>query len=217
VRVRHPPKRRDDPAIAGSRSRIHCRLHELLANRFNTRRVTPIELAEFGSSSASSIEQANRGTGEAELGFPVGVHARRIARSPAVACSTALLLKLVLAMAFMFEKLEVYQKAVDFTGRVTDITEQFPRRDAFVVDQLNRAALSIPANVAEGNGRFTKAHRRNFFTVARGSTQECIPLLELARRRGLIRAVDHSSLRGELEVIAKMISGLIAGLQKRAK
>jgi four helix bundle protein len=177
--------------------------------------VTPIELAEFGSNSASSIEQASRGTGEAGFGCPVGVHCPRIARSPAIACSTALLLRLEPPMAFMFEKLEVYQKAVDFADRVTEITERFPRGYAFLVDQLNRAALSIATNIAEGNGRFTKADRKHFFTIARGSSQECVPLLELARRRGLIRDVAHSSLRGELEVIAKMISGLIAGLEKR--
>lgn len=84
-------------------------------------------------------------------------------------------------MAFMFEKLEVYQKAVDFADEIAGITENFPRGYGFLVDQLNRAALSIATNLAEGNGRFTKPDRRNFFTIARGSAQECVPLLELAR------------------------------------
>jgi four helix bundle protein len=82
---------------------------------------------------------------------------------------------------------------------------------------LNRAALSIATNLAEGNGRFTKADRKHLFAIARGSTQECIPLLELARRRGLISDEDHIVLLGELETIGKMISGLIAGIEKRAK
>jgi four helix bundle protein len=120
-------------------------------------------------------------------------------------------------MAFMFEKLEVYQKAVDLIDQVTLLTEQFPRGYGFLADQLNRAALSIGTNLAEGNGRFTKADRRNFFTIARGYTQECVPLLELARRRGLIGDANHTALRGELEVIGKMISGLIAGLEKRTR
>ena len=87
-------------------------------------------------------------------------------------------------MPFMFEKLEVYQKAVDFADEVAALTESFPRGYGFLVDQLNRAALSIATNLAEGNGRFTKPDRRNFFTIARGSAQECVPLLEIARRRG---------------------------------
>ena len=118
-------------------------------------------------------------------------------------------------MPFMFENLEVYQKAVDFADHVCARTEQFSRGYGFLVDQLNRAAVSIAANLAEGNGRFTKADRKHFFTIARGSTQECVPLLELARRRGLVTADAHTALRCELEVIAKMISGLITGLDKR--
>ena len=70
-------------------------------------------------------------------------------------------------MAFMFEKLEVYQKAVDLADEVAALTEGFPRGYGFLVDQLNRAALSIATNLAEGNGRFTKPDRRNFFTIAR--------------------------------------------------
>jgi len=119
-------------------------------------------------------------------------------------------------MAFMFEKLEVYQKAVDFADEIANMTEGFPRGYGFLVDQLNRAALSIATNLAEGNGRFTKPDRRNFFTIARGSAQECVPLLEIARRRGLIQESAALALRECLEVIAKMISGLINGLDKRS-
>jgi len=115
----------------------------------------------------------------------------------------------------MFEKLEVYQKAVDFADEVASLTESFPRGYGFLVDQLNRAALSIATNLAEGNGRFTKPDRRNFFTIARGSAQECVPLLEIARRRGLIEGPTALSLKDHLEVIAKMISGLITGLANR--
>jgi four helix bundle protein len=115
----------------------------------------------------------------------------------------------------MFEKLEVYQKAVDLADQIATLTERFPRGYGFLVDQLNRAALSIATNLAEGNGRFTKPDRRNFFTIARGSVQECVPLLEIARRRGLINDPTSVSLKQQLEAIAKMISGLINGLEKR--
>lgn len=118
-------------------------------------------------------------------------------------------------MSFMFENLDVYQKAVDFADKACDLTESFPRGYYFLTDQLNRASLSIATNLAEGNGRFTKADRKNFFIIARGSVQECVPLLELARRRKLLDEALHVSMRGDLEIIAKMLSGLINGLEKR--
>jgi four helix bundle protein len=94
-------------------------------------------------------------------------------------------------MAFMFEKLEVYQKAVTLADQMAEISQSFPRGFYFRSDQLNRAALSIATNLAEGNGRFTKPDRKHFFVITHGSTQECIPLLEIAKRRGLIDAA-HS-------------------------
>ena len=118
-------------------------------------------------------------------------------------------------MPFMFEKLEVYRRPVDFADEVAALTEGLPRGYGFLVDQLNRAALSVATNLAEGNGRFTKPDRRNFFTIARGSAQECVPLLEIARRRGLVKDPTALALKERLEVIAKMISGLINGLDRR--
>lgn len=112
-------------------------------------------------------------------------------------------------MAFAFEKLLVYQKAIDLADEICRRTQAWPQGFGFLADQLNRASLSISANIAEGNGRFTKPDRRNFFGIARGSVQECVPLLELARRRELITAEDHQLLKANLEEIAKMLSGLI--------
>jgi len=120
-------------------------------------------------------------------------------------------------MSFAFEKLVVYQNAIDFVDIISAKTAQFPRGYGFLTDQLNRAALSIAANIAEGNGRFTKADRKNFFIVARGSIQECVPLLELAYRRQLIVKAEHEQLRQDSEEIAKMLSGLISGLERRQK
>ena len=117
-------------------------------------------------------------------------------------------------MAFAFEKLLVYQKSVDFADQICGLTESFPRGYSFLSDQINRASLSIAANIAEGNGRFTKPDRRNFFGIARGSIQECVPLLELARRRSLINDEQHTVLKLQLEEIGRMISGLINSLDE---
>lgn len=118
-------------------------------------------------------------------------------------------------MAFAFEKLMVYQKSVDFADQICQHIENFTRGYGFLVDQLNRAALSISANIAEGNGRFTIPDRRHFFGIARGSIQECVPLLEIARRRQLISDPIHETLRCQLEEVGKMLAGLINGLENR--
>jgi four helix bundle protein len=115
-------------------------------------------------------------------------------------------------MPFMFEKLIVYQKAIDFADRVTDLTKGFGKGFHFLADQLNRASVSIAANLAEGNGRFTKPERKHFFGIARGSMHECVPLLELAKRRGLVADNDHAALKDALDEIGKMLTGLIAGV-----
>jgi four helix bundle protein len=118
-------------------------------------------------------------------------------------------------VAFAFEKLLVYQKSVALADEVCAAARGFPRGYFFLADQLNRAALSIATNIAEGNGRFTVADRRNFFTIARGSVQECVPLLEVALRRGILSADAHARLMGDLEEISRMVSGLINGLERR--
>ena len=117
----------------------------------------------------------------------------------------------------MFEKLEVYQKAVDFAEKNSNLTDSFPRGHFYLTDQLNRASLSIAANLAEGNGRWHPRDRKQFFWIARGSAQECVPLLEIAKRKKFIQTEEHQKLVQELESICKMILGLIKGLETEKK
>jgi four helix bundle protein len=112
-------------------------------------------------------------------------------------------------MSFMFENLEVYQKAVNFSENIGNLTESFTKGNYYIVDQLNRAALSIATNIAEGNGRYHKAERKNFFRISRGSAFECVPILELSKRKGLIKEDQARGLKENLEEICKMLSGLI--------
>jgi four helix bundle protein len=118
-------------------------------------------------------------------------------------------------MAFMFEKLHAYQQAVNLADQASKVTEDLPRGYYYLADQLNRAALSVATNLAEGNGRFTKADRKHFFTIARGSAQECVPILEVARRRGLLADDMAAAMNERIEITARMISGLISRMGKR--
>jgi four helix bundle protein len=116
----------------------------------------------------------------------------------------------------MFEKLEVYQRAVDLAEKIAALTETFPvKGHHHLVDQLRRASLSISLNIAEGNGRWHAKERKNFFGIARGSLFECVPLLELCKRERLISEQSCAGLRAELEALAKMLTALIKGTDKR--
>lgn len=112
-------------------------------------------------------------------------------------------------MAFIFEKLDVYQKAVDFADKVCELTKDFPKGNYYITNQLNRAALSISTNIAEGNGRYHKADRINFFRIARGSAFECVPILEICKRKQLIDQQKHLTSKKNIEDISKMLSGLM--------
>lgn len=112
-------------------------------------------------------------------------------------------------MAFIFERLVVYQEAINLAEKIGKLTEEFPRGSYYLSDQLNRAVVSISLNIAEGNGRYHKNDRNQFFYIARGSVHECVPLVELACRKGLISTEEKTELFAGLEAIAKMISGLI--------
>jgi four helix bundle protein len=112
-------------------------------------------------------------------------------------------------MPFLFENLDVYKKAVDFADKIYESTKDFPKGNYYLTDQLNRAALSISANIAEGNGRFHKADRSNFFRIARGSAFECVPILEICRRKAFIAESKCDEFKGEVENLCKMLSGLI--------
>ena len=119
-------------------------------------------------------------------------------------------------MSFMFENLEVYQRTVDFAERITGLAKTFPAQGHYhLVDQLRRASLSISLNIAEGNGRWHVKDRKNFFWIARGSVFECVPLLELCRREQLITEVTWTEAKGELEILSKMLTGLIKGAERR--
>ncbi len=118
-------------------------------------------------------------------------------------------------MPFLFEKLAVYQKALGFAEEVAELTDRFPKGSFYLADQLRRAAVSIPANIAEGNGRWHAGDRKSFFYIARGSACECIPLLALCSRRTLIGEDKHKELRGRVEEIARMLTALATGAARR--
>ena len=113
-------------------------------------------------------------------------------------------------MGFLFENMRVYQKSVEFTEGILDLLVHAPRGNATISEQLRRASMSVPTNLAEGLGRWHKGDRKQFFWIARGSVNECVVYLLFAVNRGVIKAADYPHLKSELDIIAKMITALIA-------
>lgn len=107
-----------------------------------------------------------------------------------------------------FEKLIVYQKAIDFSCSIYRLTEDWPKLELFgITSQLRRAALSISLNIAEGSSR-SKKDFSHFLTIARGSCYECIPLLTISLRTKLITTIQYEKLYNEVEQLTKMINAL---------
>lgn len=86
-----------------------------------------------------------------------------------------------------YRKLEVWRLAMDGVERVYSVTRHFPREERYALtDQLRRAAVSIPSNLAEGNERRTDADQLRFVINARGSLAEVETQLEIAYRLGYV-------------------------------
>ena len=115
---------------------------------------------------------------------------------------------------FNFEKLDIYQDALNFVDQIYMATQQFPDREKFgLVDQLRRAATSIPCNIAEGSSR-TKRDFVRFLNIALESTYECLPLLEISRRRSYLDEAMFGTLVDDLHMISAKINALKRSLIK---
>jgi four helix bundle protein len=114
---------------------------------------------------------------------------------------------------FGFEKLQVWNKAVDFANAIYDVTATFPDDEKFGLrSQMRRAAISISSNIAEGSGRATNRDFRRFVEIAYGSLMETISQLLIAGRRRYIERESVVKVYGEGEELARMLSGLRASL-----
>jgi four helix bundle protein len=111
-----------------------------------------------------------------------------------------------------FEKLIVYQKAKEFNRLINEDTLSISTLDRILKDQLRRASLSIVLNIAEGCSRFSKADRKNFFVISRGSTFESVAALDTIKL-GIIDNEILSQLKSLAEEISKMLFVMIRQLQ----
>ncbi len=110
---------------------------------------------------------------------------------------------------FDFEKLDVYKKAKELNKEVLRLVRENKQIDSYLRDQLRRASISTVINIAEGSGKFSKADKRNFYIIARGSVYECVSLLELIYGDGMLDKEKFDEFYKKYEEISKMLLGLI--------
>ena len=113
-------------------------------------------------------------------------------------------------MAFPFENLSVYQLAIEWVTEATQSAKAIKNSDLYpLADQLLRASTSIPLNIAEGNGRWHKGDKRQFFGIARGSVFECVAIMQAIRKQSIISEEIYRAAYEKLQSLAKMLTKLI--------
>ncbi|HKZ78070.1 MAG TPA: four helix bundle protein [Pyrinomonadaceae bacterium] len=114
------------------------------------------------------------------------------------------------------EKLKLWKKAIDFVVRLYALTNSFPKEEKFgLTSQLRRAAVSVPANIAEGAGRQSDKEFLYFLSNAQGSASELATELLIARRLGYLTRREFAEANEELDHIGRMIVGLAQSVKIR--
>ena len=106
-----------------------------------------------------------------------------------------------------FEDLEVWRKAHAWVLNVYRFTENFPKHELFgLVSQMRRAAVSVPANIAEGFKKRGRADKARFYNMAQGSLEECRYYMILSRDLGY---GEPKQLREALEEVSRMLEAYV--------
>lgn len=109
------------------------------------------------------------------------------------------------------EKLTVYQVAIEVVMLTDEMIEHLPRGRAYLSDQLQRAALSIPLNIAEGAGEYSIDEKARFYRMAKRSATECAGILDVCQR---LRLVDECRYVKVRELLIGIVSMLVKMAQK---
>ena len=110
---------------------------------------------------------------------------------------------------FNFEKLDVWQKAIDFADLIYNKTRAFPSDERFgLTNQLRRAAVSISSNIAEGSSRSSKSDFARFVEIATGSVFEVVSQAFIAHRQSFLSQDQFRKIYADAEELSRMLSGL---------
>ena len=115
-----------------------------------------------------------------------------------------------------FHDLEIWKLSHQLVLDIYKITGRFPKREEYrLISQLIRAVTSIPANIAEGMGRYTRKEFINFLVIARGSVEECKYLILLSNDLKYLELSTYNNLKEQFDVLGKMINTLITSLKRK--
>jgi len=110
---------------------------------------------------------------------------------------------------FRFERLTVWQKAIDFADMVYSATRDFPADERFgLTSQMRRAAVSVSSNIAEGSSRMSQNDFARFIEIASGSLFEVVSQSVIGLRQGFLNQEQYELLYAAAEEQGKMLSGL---------
>lgn len=109
-----------------------------------------------------------------------------------------------------YEKLTVWQDAMVLVKTIYGVTKKFPSDELYgLTNQIRRAAVSVPVNIAEGHGRGTKKDFRQFLYISKGSLQELNTLMQVANTMGYIEDKEFQSIRESILSLIRRLSALI--------
>ena len=108
-----------------------------------------------------------------------------------------------------FQRLEVYQRAIEFLALVYEITEALPQGHAAQADQLRRAAESVVRNIAEGAGRWSPADSAKHYRIARGEAMESAASLDVLKLGNLITRERYDQGLQLLESVVSMLTRMV--------
>lgn len=110
-----------------------------------------------------------------------------------------------------FRKLDAYVYAKDIVKHIYALVKKFPKEEQYALcDQLRRAVISIPSNIAEGSGRTTPKDQAHLYTIAYGSLMEVLAQLDVACELEYITETEFETLELLINKEAKILSGLVA-------
>jgi four helix bundle protein len=115
-----------------------------------------------------------------------------------------------------YPQLIAWKKAIALVTNIYSVTATFPRAEIYgLTSQLRRAAVSVPSNIAEGQGQATKGEFIQFLGHSRGSLFEVETQLEISRKLGYITPEQQTYLSNELSEVGRILNGLITSLQQK--